>query len=95
MVAKVDMVTDVRENFIRRSAQNAKRNVKFRSNQAVIVQSTAKTVIPKERLTGAKLFALINSDSFKSPTGLMLPGFLIKNGVQRNSLLNKGSIGQR
>ena len=48
------MVTDVRGKCIRRSAQNAKRNAKFLSSQAVIARSTARTVIPKERLTAAK-----------------------------------------
>ena len=54
MMAKVDTVADVRGNFIRRSAQNAKRNAKFLSNQAVIVRSTAMTVIPKERMEAGK-----------------------------------------
>jgi hypothetical protein len=62
VAAKVDTAADVRGNFIKRSVQNAKRNAKSLSNQAVIVQSTAKTVIPKERLTAAKHWFRLCSD---------------------------------
>ena len=50
VVAKVGTVSG---KCIKQPAPNAKRNVKFRSNQAGTVLSTAKTVIPKKRLTSA------------------------------------------
>jgi len=51
----VDTGADVRGNFIRRSAQNARKNVKFLSNQAETVRFTARIAIPKERMMDAKL----------------------------------------
>jgi hypothetical protein len=54
MMAKVVMVADtgadVRGNFIRRSAQNVRRNVKFLSNQAETVRFIARIAFPKEKL---------------------------------------------
>jgi hypothetical protein len=65
VAAKVDMAgaaedtaMDVRGNFIRRPAPNAKRNAKFLSSQAVIVRSIAKIAIPKRRLAAAESSAV-------------------------------------
>jgi hypothetical protein len=59
MMAKVVMAADsgvdVRGNFIRRSAQNARRNAKFLSNQAKTVRFTARIAFPKGNLKAAKL----------------------------------------
>jgi hypothetical protein len=66
MMAKVVMVVvsgvDVRGNFIRRSAQNARKNVKFLLNQAETVQSTAKIAFPKGNLKAANvmLYAVLH-----------------------------------
>jgi len=65
VAAKVDMAgaaedtaMDVRGNFIRRPAQNAKRNAKFLSSQAVTVRSIAKIAIPKRRPVAAESSAV-------------------------------------
>jgi hypothetical protein len=59
MMAKVVMVVDsevdVKGNFIRRSAQNVRRNVKFLSNQAETVRFTARIAFPKGRQKAANV----------------------------------------
>jgi hypothetical protein len=45
----------VRGNFIRRSAQNARKNVKFLSNQAETVRFTAKIAFPRGNLKAANV----------------------------------------
>jgi len=54
VAAKVDTAMDVRGNFIRRHAQNARRNAKFLSSQVVIVRSIARIAIPKRRAAAAE-----------------------------------------
>ena len=67
VVAKVvmagDMVTDVKGNFIRRPAQNVKRNAKFLSNQAVIGRSTARIAILKGRIAAADFSSIFGGRS--------------------------------
>jgi hypothetical protein len=55
VVMVVDTGVDVRGNFIRQSAQNARRNVKFLSNQAETVRFTARIAFPKGRLKAANV----------------------------------------
>jgi len=47
------VVTAARENFTRRSVRNAKKSVKFHSNQAEIVPSSVKIVLQSRRAEAA------------------------------------------
>jgi len=64
VAAKVDTAMDVRGNFIRRPAQNARRNAKFLSSQAVIVRSIARIAIPKRRAAAAESGAVFGFDLY-------------------------------
>jgi hypothetical protein len=68
VAAKVDTAMDVRGNFIRRPAQNVKRNAKFLSSQAVIVRSTAKIAIPKRRVAAAESSAVFGFTLSPAPS---------------------------
>lgn len=71
-----------RVRCIRRSAQTVKRSAKFRSSQAEIVRSTARSASQSARIAAAKkALKTLTNEINKTPSILSRLGFYISSGI--------------